>query len=50
MKRRLNWYEYHNLDWNSTVSMMSVESNMWIQRQRIAALKQHKKDLQQDIL
>ena len=50
MKKRLNWYEYHTLNWDHAVDLMSLESNMWAQRQRIATLKQHKKELQKEVL
>jgi len=50
LKKKMNWYEYHNLNWDHAVDMMSLESNMWVQRQRIKALKVHKKELQKEVL
>ena len=50
MKKRMNWYEYHSLTFDEASGMMSLEHNLWLQKQRISALREHKKELRKDVL
>jgi hypothetical protein len=50
LKKKLNWYEYHDLNWNQTFDHITLISNMKRQRQHIKELKKRKKELQMGVL
>jgi hypothetical protein len=50
LKRRLNWYEYHNLTFDKACMHMTLEMAVARQKWLCQDLKRHKKELHKNVL